>query len=332
MKAFVIDRYGGDLHEADVPEPTVGARDVLVDIRAASVNPLDVKVMEGRFKQILPYRPPFALGHDLAGVVTAVGPEATGFAVGDAVFSRVRDHRVGTFAERIAVDHRDLAHTPSSVTFAEAASLALVGLTSWQALVEIARVQPGNRVLIHAGAGGFGTCAVQLAAHLGAQVATTATAGDADLLHSLVPGITVVDHRTEDFAELLHDYDVVLDTVGGENLERSLRVLAPGGTVVGLVGPPTPEFAKDQGMNPFLRLAISAMSAKVRRQARKRDVDYRFLFMRADGAQLSEVSRLIESGAIRPVVGASFAFERTPDALAALTAGGVQGKVVVTRG
>ena len=330
MKAFAIDSYKSALHEAEVPEPTVGELDVLVDVRAASVNQLDVKILEGEFKQILPYKVPLILGHDLAGVVTAIGAKVTRFAIGDEVYGKARDHHIGTFAEKIAVNEADLALKPMSTTFEEAASLPLVALTAWQSLVELGNVQPGQKVLIHAGAGGVGTMAIQLAKHLGAFVATTASARNADQLTALGADL-VIDYRTDDFSTVLSDYDFVLDSLGGENLEKSLHVLKRGGIAVGISGPPTPSFAKAAGVNPVLRLAITGLSAKIRGLAKKLGVTYEFLFMRASGEQLTAIASLVDAGHLRPVVGKAFTFDQTPDAMAALAKGGVPGKIVVSR-
>ncbi|MFZ2163971.1 MAG: alpha/beta fold hydrolase [Propionibacteriaceae bacterium] len=330
MKAFIIDSYKSALHEAQVPEPTVGDLDVLVDVRAASVNPLDVKIAEGVFKTSLAYRMPLILGHDLAGVVAAVGSKVTRFAVGDEVYAKAADFHIGTFAERIAVAEADLALKPASLTFEEAASLPLVALTSWQALVVIGNVSPGQRVLIHAGAGGLGSQAIQLAKHLGAFVATTASARNSDELKALGADL-VIDYRSQDFSTLLSDYDVVLDSLGGETLDKSLRILKRGGIVVSVSGPVTPKTAATMGLNPILRLAVTALSAKIRRLARKLGVRYEFLFMSANGQQLSDIARLVDAGALRPVVGKVFPFSETPDAMAALIKGGIPGKIVTTR-
>jgi NADPH:quinone reductase-like Zn-dependent oxidoreductase len=328
MRAFVVDSYRQPLHEAVVPEPTVGDHDVLITITAAGLNQLDEKIRVGEFKQLLPYELPLTLGHDVAGTVIAVGPGVEGFAPGDTVFARPRDGRIGTFAERIAIHEADLAHAPSTITPVEAASLPLVALTAWQALVEIGNVQRGQKVLIHAGAGGVGNVAIQLAKHLGAQVATTASGKDAELLRGLGAD-TVIDYRTQDFATELSGYDLVLDSLGGENLEKSLRVLRPGGTAVGISGPPTPTFATSVGLNPLLRLAITFLSRKVRRQASKLGVSYEFLFMRASGSQLQQIAELVDAGLLRPLVGATYPFEQTVQALEDLRRGVIKGKGVI---
>ncbi|MFC7304277.1 NADP-dependent oxidoreductase [Streptomyces monticola] len=332
MRAFKIERYGDKDggHIADAPDPEVGADDVLVQIHAASVNPLDLKLRDGEFKAILPYRLPLILGNDFAGVVVRVGPAVTRFAVGDEVYARPGQDRIGTFAELIAVHQDDVAPKPATLTMAEAASLPLVALTSWQALVERARVQPGQRVLVHAGSGGVGTLAVQLAKHLGAYVATTASTAKVDLVKELGADV-VVDYRKQDFESVLHGYDVVLDTLGGETLEKSLQILKPGGKVISVAGPPDAALARELGTNAVLRLAMSALSFRTRRRARRRGVTYSFLFMKADGAQLRDLTPLVDSGRIRPVVDRVFPFEETREAMEYVEKGRAKaGKVVVT--
>ena len=329
MRAFVFDSYGQPVHEADVPEPNVGDHDVLVRITAAGLNQLDEKIREGEFKAILPYKTPLTLGHDLTGTVIRTGSKVQGFTPGDTVYGRARDGRIGTFAERISIDEADLALVPTTITAIEVASLPLVALTAWQALVIRGNLQPGQKVLIHAGAGGVGSIAIQLAKHLGAHVATTASSRNADFVRDLGAD-EVIDYRSQDFEKQLSGYDLVLDSLGGENLEKSLRILRPGGTAIGISGPPDPAFAKRVGLNPLLRLAIGVLSRKIRAQAKKLGVTYEFLFMSASGDQLREIASLVDDGILRPVVGRTFPFDETPSALAALAAGGIRGKVVIT--
>ena len=329
MQAFIFDKYKQPLYQGAAPEPVVGDQDVLVRVVAAGLNQLDEKIRVGEFKQILPYTLPLTLGHDVAGTVIRVGANVRGFKTGDEVYARPRDHRIGTFAERIAVDESDLALAPTTISPVEAASLPLVALTAWQALVVKGNVQPGDKVLIHAGAGGVGTIAIQLAQHLGAQVATTVSGGNADFVRTLGADV-VVDYRTQDFEKELSGYDFVLDSLGGENLTKSLRILKPGGKAIGISGPPTPTFAKQAGLNPVLRLAVAGLSKKIRSQAKKAGVSYEFLLMRANGEQLRQIAQLVDDGAIRPIVGRTFQFEQTPQALQSLAAGGIRGKVVIT--
>ncbi|MCX4767348.1 NADP-dependent oxidoreductase [Streptomyces sp. NBC_01275] len=328
MRAFVVTKYKEPLQEADVPEPTVEEHDVLVQMEAAGLNPLDEKIRAGEFKQILPYKLPLILGNDVAGTVVRVGTAVRGFKPGDEVYARPDAGRIGTFAERIAVAEGDLALKPASISMEEAGSLPLAALTAWQALVERGRVRPGQKVLIHAGAGGVGSIAIQLAAHLGASVATTASGSNADFVRALGAD-TVIDYRTQDFEQLLTGYDLVLDSLGGETLEKSLRVLKPGGKAIGIAGPPDPAFAREAGLNPLLRLAVAGLSRKIRKQAKKLGVTYEFLFMRASGDQLRQITALIDQGAVRPVVGKVFPFDQTPDALRSLSQGGTRGKAVI---
>lgn len=329
MRAFILSKYKTALHEADMPEPVVGDHDVLVRVLAAGLNQLDEKIRVGEFKQILPYKLPIILGHDLAGTVIRIGAKVRNFKPGDEVYGRPGTDHIGTFAERIAVPEQDLALKPASITMDEAGSLPLVALTAWQALVEIGHVQPGQKVLIHAGAGGVGSIAIQLAKHLGAEVATTASAANANFVRSLGAD-HVIDYRSEDFEQRLSDFDFVLDSLGGEHLEKSLRILKRGGTAVGISGPPTPEFARRAGLNPVLRLAVTVISSKIRKQAKRIGVNYQFLFMRASGDQLRDITALIDSGAIRPIVGRVFPFDDTVQGLESLATGGNRGKAVIS--
>ena len=331
MKAFVVGRYGSKdgAQMREVPEPGIGEHDVLVAVRAASVNVLDAKIRDGEFKRILPYRVPFVLGHDLAGRVVRVGPAVRSFAPGDEVYARPGTDHIGTFAELAAVHQDDLALKPATLTMEESAALPLVALTAWQALVERANLQPGQNILIHAGSGGVGTIAIQLARHLGGHVATTTGTASTGWVKDLGADV-VIDYKREDFETVLRGYGVVLDSLGGQALEKSLRVLRPGGIAIGLAGPPDPGFAREIGANPVVRLAAVLLSARTRLRARRRRVRYSFLFMKASGAQLRAIAALVDAGAIRPVIDRVFSFGSTKDAMAYVESGRAKGKVVVT--
>ncbi|HWU46122.1 MAG TPA: NADP-dependent oxidoreductase [Humibacter sp.] len=329
MRAFVTTAYKGPLRQAEVAEPAIGESDVLVGVHAAGVNKLDEMIRVGAFKRILPHSLPLILGHDLAGIAIRVGRNVHSFKPGDEVYARANNSQIGTFAERIAVAESDLARKPSSISMEEAGSLPLVALTAWQALVERGHVEPGQKILIHGGAGGFGSVAIQLARHLGATVATTASASNHDFVRELGADIAI-DYRTQDFEQILSGYDLVIDTIGGENLEKSLRVLKRGGKAIALVGPPDPAFAREVGLGPALRLAIAGLSAGIRRKARRLGVKYEFLFVRADGEQLREISALVDNGALRPIVGRVFPFDRAAQALESTAKGGIRGKTVVS--
>lgn len=330
MKAFIIDRYGkkGVGRIGEMPDPEVRDDDVLIRIHAASINPLDSKIKSGEFKLILPYRLPLILGNDMAGTVVRVGARVRNFKPGDEVYARPDDDRIGTFAEFIAVKASSLALKPTNLGMVEAASLPLVALTAWQTLVETAKLQKGQKVLIHAGAGGVGTIAIQLAKHLGALVATTTSTANIAWMKALGADV-VIDYKQQDFATMLHDYDVVLNSLGKDELNKSLQVLRPGGHLISISGPPTPAFAVARGLAWPLQQVLRLLSFGIRKKAKKKGVDYTFVFMRADGAQLREITSLIESGAIRPVVDKVFPFQDTYQALAYADGGRTKGKVVV---
>ncbi len=331
MRAFFLDRYAkkATLRLSEAAEPRVGDRDVLVEVHAAGLNLLDSKIRDGAFKPILPYKTPMILGHDVAGKVVRVGAAVRRFKVGDEVYSRPRDGRIGAFADYIAISEDDVAPKPRNLSMQEAAGVPLTALTAWQVLVDRAGLKPGQKVLIHAGSGGVGILAIQLAKHLGASVATTASAAGADLVRRLGADV-VVDYKTEDFTQVLSGYDVVLNSLDDKTLERSLAVLKPGGKLISISGPPDPAFAKAQGLNWIVRQIISWSSRQIRAAAKAGQVDYGFVFMRADGEQLSRITTLIEADDIRPVLDRVFPFEELNAALAYIETGRAKGKVVVT--
>ncbi|MBD8147960.1 NADP-dependent oxidoreductase [Pseudomonas fluorescens] len=330
MKAFFIDRYGKqDGRIGQVPDPAVGVNDVLIQVHAASVNPLDSKISTGEFKLILPYRFPLILGNDLAGVVVRTGASVTRFKPGDEVYARPPESRIGTFAELIAVNENAVAFKPSNLNMAEAASIPLAALTAWQVLVETAQVKKGQKVLIHAGSGGVGTLAIQLAKHLGAFVATTTSTANVEWVKALGADV-VIDYKQQDFSNELHDFDMVLNSLGSDVLEKSLKVLTLGGQLISLSGPPTAQFAQAQGLSWVLGQVMRLLSSGIRRKARKRGVSYAFLFMHADGRQLQHVTALIEAGVIKPVIDRSFPFESTAEALRYVDQGRAKGKVTIT--
>jgi alcohol dehydrogenase len=330
MKAFVIDRYkskdGGRF--VDTQQPTVGDEDVLVQVHAAGVNLIDAKIASGEFKLVLPYRFPLILGNDVAGVVVQVGPRVRGFKPGDEVYARPDTDRIGTFAEFIAMNEADVAIKPIALSMEEAASIPLVGLTAWQALVEKADLKPGQKVFIQAGTGGVGTFAIQLAKHLGATVATTASAANFELVKALGADV-LIDYKTEDFETMLRGYDVVLHSQDSKTLDKSLRVLKPGGTLISISGPPDPALADQIGLPWYVKQIFRILSYGARRKAKRLGVTFSFLFMRANGDQLSEITALIDQGIIRPVVERVFPFESTQQAVDFVEKGRAKGKVVV---
>ena len=331
MKAFIVKSYGKKekLHLTEWAEPTVKENDVLIQVHSAGVNLLDSLIRNGEFKLFLPYKPPFVNGHDVAGIVTKIGSKVSKFKIGDEVYSRPSDYRIGTFAEYISIDEKDVALKPKNLSMEEAGSIPLVGLTAWQALIEIGKIKKGQKVFIQAGSGGVGTFAIQLAKHLGAFVATTTSAKNIDLVKSLGADL-IIDYKTEDFETLLKDYDLVLHSNRDiKILGKSLRILKTGGHLVSLVGPPTPEFATSIGLPWHLRLVTKLISLGAKKKAKKLNANFVFLFMRAEGKQLGQITQLIEAGAIKPVIDKVFPFEQTNDALSYVETGRSKGKVVV---
>ena len=331
MKAFIINRYGKKVEGriSDMPTPVMGFNDVLVEIHAAGVNLLDSKIRDGTFKPILPYPLPLILGHDMAGTVVKVGASVKQFKLGDEVYARPADHRIGTFAEYIAVNENDIAIKPKNLTMEEAASIPLVALIAWQVLIDKANLQKGQKILIHAGSGGVGIFAIQLAKHLGATVATTTSSANIALVKSLGADI-VIDYKKDDFEKVLSDdYDVVLNSLDADTLAKSLKVLKPSGKLISISGPLDPAFAKEARLSWLLKIVMRLLSYKIRKKAKCRKVSYSFVFMKANGAQLQQITNLIDSGIIRTVVDRVFPFEATNEAMAYVETGRAKGKVVI---
>jgi NADPH:quinone reductase-like Zn-dependent oxidoreductase len=330
MKALTFKRYGKspEIGFADVPRPTLKANELLVQVHAASVNPIDNMIPTGLFKAVLSFQLPATLGSELAGVVTEVGSRVTRFKPGDAVFASIFDLGTGSIAEFAVVPENSAALKPANLDFVQAASIPMVGLTSWQALTERANLRAGQKVFIPAGSGGIGTFAIQLAKHLGAKVGTTTSTGNVELVSSLGAD-EVVDYKKQEFEKVLRGYDMVLGTVRGDAIEKSIGILKAGSKIVSIVGPLDAAFARARGLNFVLAIVFGLMSRKIMRLARKRQVDYSFLFVRPDGDQLAEIGELLETQRIRPMIDKVFPFEQAKDALAYLAQGRAKGKVVV---
>lgn len=331
MKAFILKRYGksDQFAFAEIPRPTIKPDEILVQVHAVGLNPVDNKIPTGAFKPILKFQLPATMGSDVAGVVVEVGSRVTRFKLGDAVFASVFDLGTGTLAEFAVVPERAAAFKPENLDFVEAASIPMVGLTAWQALKERAQIKPGQKVFIPAGSGGIGTFAIQLAKYLGAKVGTTTSTANLELVKRLGAD-EVIDYKQLEFEDVLQGYDVVLGTVGGDSIEKSLQILKPNSSVVSLVGPPDAAFARTRGMNFFMKFIFGLLSRKIIRQAKQRGLEYSFMFVRPDGGQLAEIGKLIEAWHILPVIDKVFPFDQTKEALAYLDAGRAKGKVVVT--
>ncbi len=307
MKAIQYAAYGGPevLELVDMAEPAPGPGQVLVDVHAASVNPVDWKIRRGMLKAIYDFGFPAIPGRDASGVVAALGAGVDEFAVGDEVCLVGPRHRVGTFVERFAVDTELIAAKPPRLDHVAAAAFPLAGLTAWCALVENADVQAGMKVLVHAGAGGVGGIAVQLASHLGAEVAATCSAANADYVTGLGAS-RVIDYANEDFTEALSDMDVVLDSMGGEVHRRSYRVLKKGGMLVVVRAAPIEDLSEQYG------------------------IEVRMSQMRADGGRLRTLAQLVEDGALEPQVGTVMTLAEAAEAHRLSETGHARGKIVLT--
>jgi alcohol dehydrogenase len=330
MKAAFIRRYGGNdvVELGEQPMPQAGPGELLVEVHAASVNPVDFKIRDGMLKMIVPFRFPLILGNDFSGVVKAVGAGVTRFRPGDAVFARMDKQRIGAFAEFALVAEADAAAKPANLSHVEAAAVPLAGLTAWQALFEIGGLKSGQKVLIHGGSGGVGSFAIQFARHAGLTVATTVGARNMELARSLGAD-TVIDYKTQRFEDFVSDYDLVFDTQAGEIQHRSFDVLKRGGALVSIAGKPDGRLVREFGLNPLLAMLLDFLSRKTLRLAKRHGVRYEYLFMHPSGEQLEQIGRLLADGSVRTIIDKVFPLAQVREALAYSEAGHATGKVVV---
>jgi len=329
--AAFIDGYGSDqvLRVGDFPAPKTGPSDILVRVHAASVNPVDFKLRDGKLRLLRRYRFPLILGHDCAGEVVQVGEDVTQFKVGDRIFSRPRNGRIGTFAEFIAIDQSEAALMPPNLNYHEAASLPLVALTSWQALVDVAQLKPRQQLLIPAGSGGVGTFAIQLAKHIGAEVWTTTSGKNLEFVKSLGAD-HAINYQDEDFEKRVNNLDVVFDTLGGDSLDRSFAITRPNGWVVSIAGSPDYRNAEEMGLDMLRSLLLRVVGLRVNSRARRAGVNYRFIFMKPLGEELAQIAALISEGVIKPVVDRIFPISECQSAIEYSASGRARGKIVIS--
>ena len=331
MKAVQIDRYAKEIHTVlrEISTPDPGPEEVLIRVRAAAVNPLELLILTGSVRLIQDYPMPLTLGNECSGVVKAVGSRVTGFQAGDKVYARLPLSRIGAFAEYVAVDQNALAPMPAGYDFATAAAIPLTGLTAWQAITEELEAQPGSTLLIPGGSGSFGQMAVPLAKALGLKVIVTGNARARDSL--LAAGADrYLDYRKENYWEVLSGVDYVIDTLGAGEFQRELSVLNPGGRLVSLRTGPNKAFAVRSRVGFARRVLFTAAGAGYDRAARRQGKEYRFLFVRADGAQLKEVTRMVEQHHIQPRIDPRvFTLETAGEALALVQNGPTDGKVLL---
>jgi alcohol dehydrogenase len=331
LRAAFIRHYGGNdaIEISDQPIPTVGPRDVLIRVRAASVNPVDYKIRDGQLKTMLSLKFPLILGSDCAGVVEKCGAEVKAFKPGDAVYVRLEKERIGAYAEFAVANQDSIALKPGNLDFTQAAAIPLAGLTAWQALIEVGKLQAGQKVLIHAGSGGVGTFAIQIAKRLGAYVATTCSTRNAVLVKNLGADVAI-DYKTQKFDTLLADFDLVFDTQGGDTQHRSFSVLKRGGTLVTIAGIPTAEFGREWGVNPLVRMVMGFKNRTSTKLAKQRNINFKYLFMRPSGEQLRDIAKLVEADKIKPIIDKTFDLDHLRDALNYSQTGRAVGKIVIT--
>lgn len=330
MKAMIIKKYGKNspLIMSELPTPDVGEHDVLVEVYAASLNPIDFKIKEGKMKFLLKYKFPLILGNDFSGIVVKVGDRVSALKPGDEVYGRPRKSRIGTLAEYIAVYEEDISLKPRNLNFEEAASIPLVGLTTYQAFTDILHLQKGQKILIHAGSGGVGTFAIQLAKLMGAFVATTASDKGYDLVKSLGADL-IINYKNENFEEKLTGYDAVYDTLGGEALKKSFRILKPSGQIVSISGVPNAKFGKEAKLGWMKTAILSMVSRKINALEKKNKTRYHFLFMKPSGAQLKILKEFIEAGHIKPIIDKVYPLKDAGQAFQYLEGGSAKGKVII---
>jgi 2-desacetyl-2-hydroxyethyl bacteriochlorophyllide A dehydrogenase len=304
MKAAIIKEYGAPIEISDVPQPALLADSVLIEVHAASVNPVDGIVQAGYLKEMMPITFPFTMGFDVSGIVVEVGDQVSKFKKGDEVFSRPNGMQAGTIAEYAVIKADELAIKPANISHQQAASIPLVGLTAWQALVAKGNLQKGQKVLIHAGSGGVGTLAIQMAKHLGAEVATTTSATNAEMVKNLGADV-VIDYKTQKFEEELSDYDLVFDMMGGEIMEKSFKILKNGGCLVSINGEDSKGLAEQYG------------------------VRFEAFFMWPSGEMLSQLAQLISDGALKPIIDRTFSIDQIQEAYGYLQTGRAKGKIVI---
>jgi NADPH:quinone reductase-like Zn-dependent oxidoreductase len=332
MRAYVLKHYGGPEGSLlmDVPAPSPRPRDILVEVRAAGLNPVDFKFRQGKLRAILRPKLPFVLGNELAGEVIAVGRDVKRFRVGDRVFARVAKDRAGAFAERACVDEDDAAHMPRNLDFTAAAATPLAGLTALQALRDELHVKPGQKVLISGGAGGVGTFAIQIARWLGAHVTTTASKRGEALVRSLGCN-EVIDYTVEDISNGEGQFDAGFDLIGGKTLDQMFEVMKPGTRIVSVAAIPEPQTAiRDLGGRRVLSAIFWLISYGIRSRARRAGVSYRYLFMHPSGSDLALLAELIEQGKLKVIVDRTYPFAKITEALDYVESGRAKGKVVVT--
>lgn len=332
MKAATINKYKQeDLKIVSLPVPKLLPNDVLVKIVATSINPIDTKIMNGDLKMLLNFKMPLTLGNDFSGKIVAIGDKVKKFKVGDSVYGRPQKNRIGTFAEYLAVNESTIALTPKNLNYQESAAIPLVGLTSYQALHDLMKIKPNQKVFIQAGAGGVGSIAIQIAKQLGAYVATTTSRKNFDFVKSLGAD-EIIDYHSQNFEDVLKDYDAVFDTLGGKSLKNAFKIVKSGGTIVSVSGLPNAEFADEYGLSYWKKILFKFVTRDITKLEKQNNVKYHFLFMKPSGSQLSTITKFIENKKVRPIIDRTFDFEDINKALDYSKKGHAHGKIIISIG
>jgi len=325
MKALQIIKYGdikNSLAINDIDKPTIKSNDILVEVKAVALNPIDYKLVEGHLKEKVQLHFPCTIGFDVSGVVVEKGTDVTDFEIGDSIFCRVPQEQMGTVTEYVAVNSDVVAKKPKNSSFEEAASLPLAGLTAMQALERVG-IKEDDRVLIHAGSGGVGSFAIQYAKAKGAIVYTTTSTKNVDWVKALGAD-RVIDYKTEDYKAIVKNLDIVFDTLGDTYTFEAFEIIKEGGKVTTIVGPPDQETAKHMGMTDY------KLPEKLSKLIKKKSATYKLTWMQPDAKQLKAIGEMVEDGAVKPIVDLIYPFEDAIDAYEYLATGRAKGKVIIS--
>lgn len=331
MKAVQLTKYSKKNPKyrlADIEEDTLGPKDIRVQVKAAGVNPLDYKIAHGDIKLMLPYKLPLNMGNELVGIITEIGQKVPHrYKVGDRIFARMPIDRIGAFAESAILNYRAVAQVPDYLSNEEAAAIPLTSLTALQAL-SLFNGKRGDSLFISGGTGNFGAMAIPIATALGYKVITSGSERNRIKAKNLGAS-QFIDYHTTDYAEVLHDVDFVIDTIGGKEVKKSLSILKTGGTVVSLNRPVNREFAEQMGMNDFQKLLFTIDGLKIDHLAAKQGKHYRFINVRSSGIQLALAAKILEKKHIRPAIGEVYTLDNYQDALMQVEEGHNSGKVII---
>ena len=330
MKVVQIDNYSKTIDSVKIREiniPEIKPDEVLVRVKSVGINPVDNMITRGEVKLITPYSFPLSIGNELAGVIEKTGEKVTEFKEGDRVFSRLPTSKIGAFAEYVAINKKDLAKIPEYLSFNEAAAIPLTALTAYQAL-DILQVKSGETLFISGGSGGFGAMAVPLAKARGIKVITNGSLENKERVLAL-GAEQFLDYKTEDYAQLLHDVDGVIDTIGGKDTEKQFSILKQGGKLVSLKGMPNGRFAKKMGLPLWKQWIFAFAGRSFDNMAKKRNQEYHFIFVQSSGEQLSEIAKVLEENQIRPSIDSIYSFEDIAKALVKVDKGSSKGKTIV---